>query len=409
MPRTAADFCAAGLEKGETVVDIIRTDAQAIDTARRLAEKFRQGAAERDRQRLLPWEAIEQITQAGLFGISVPRQYGGAQVSAATIAEVFRLLSAADPSIGQIPQNHFCWLPIVDLGTPAQARFFHERVLRGERIGNAHSEDTRKRPGDYVHELTREAGGYRITGRKYYSTGAIFAQWIPFIGDDAQQRKIMLFVDATDPGVTVIDDWDGMGQRTTASGTTVFDGAFVPDDRVFPMHLASQAQRPFGPLASLIHAAIDLGIAEEVLDDAGRYIREQCRPWTANPEATHAEEPFVVQTFGEYSLKLRTAQVMQRHAAQLVDKLWAEPGEQALLEARLAVADARLVCGQAALDISHEFFSITGARAALGKFALDRHWRNARTHSLHDPFRWKLYHLGNYHLNGVVPPAGSYI
>lgn len=391
------------------MVQIIRTDEEAVSTARRLAEQFRQGAIERDRQRQLPWEAIEQITEAGLLGISVPREYGGAQVSAVTIAEVFRLLSAADPSIGQIPQNHFCWLPIVDLGTPEQARFFHERVLGGERIGNAHSEDTRKRPGDYVHELTREPGGYRITGRKYYSTGAIFAHWIPFIGEDAEQRKIMLFVDAKDPGVTVVDDWEGMGQRTTASGTTLFDGVFVADAQVFPMYLAAQAQRPFGPLASLIHAAIDLGIAEEVLSEAGTYIREQCRPWTGNPEGSHAEEPFVVQTFGEYALKVRTAQTMQRHAAEQVDRLWAHPDEHTLLQARLAVADARLVCGQAALDISHEFFSITGARAALGKFALDRHWRNARTHSLHDPFRWKLFHLGNYHLNGVVPPAGSYI
>lgn len=391
------------------MVKIIHNDEEALQAARTLAKAFRLGAVERDRSRQLPWDAIEQLTAAGLFGITVPRAYGGAEVSAVTIAEVFRVLAAADPSIGQIPQNHFCWLPIVELGSPEQARFFYERVLGGARIGNAHSEDTRKRPGDYVHQLIREPGGYRVTGRKYYSTGAIFAHWIPFIGEDEAQRKIMLFVDAQDPGVTVIDDWDGMGQRTTASGTTVFDGVFVADERVFPMHEASAAQRPFGPLASLIHASIDLGIAEEVLDDAKRYILEQCRPWTGNPHASHAEEPFVVQTFGEYSLKLRTAQIMQRHAAETVDRLWAEPGERRLLDARLAIADARLICGQAALDISHEFFSITGARASLGKFALDRHWRNARTHSLHDPFRWKLFHLGNYHLNGVVPPAGSYI
>ncbi len=393
----------------ETEVDIVRSDAQARARVEALAAVFRQGARDRDRLRALPAAQIDQLTQSGFFGISVPRSHGGAGVSAATVVHCFRVLAAADPSIAQIPQNHFCWLPLFANGTQAQADFFYARVLAGDRIGNAHSEDTRKRPFDYEHRLERVAGGWRMTGRKFYSTGALFAQWIPFIGNDETGRQCMFFAAAGSPGLMVIDDWSGMGQRTTASGTTVFDDVFVPDAHMLPFAAEGAANKARMLLSSLIHAAIDQGIAEEVLADARDYIVNHNRPWIDNPGDAHAEEPFVVQEFGRYAVRVRTAALSLVHAADLVDRARAEPSDAAVLDARLAIADARLNCADAATTLADSFFTLTGARATLEKHGLDRHWRNARTHSLHDPLRWKLFHLGNYHLNGVVPGPRTYI
>ncbi|MBB3181442.1 SfnB family sulfur acquisition oxidoreductase [Variovorax sp. Sphag1AA] len=390
-------------------VSLIASDAQARDVVDRLAVEFREGARERDQQRVLPAKEIEQLTSAGFFGITVPRAHGGAEVSAATVVHCFRVLAAADPSIAQIPQNHFCWLPLFSNGTPEQARFFHARILAGDRIGNAHSEDTRKRAFDYEHRLERVEGGWRMTGRKFYSTGAIFAQWIPFIGDDEAGRPHMFFAHAESPGLKVVNDWSGMGQRTTASGTTLFDQVHVPDAHVLPFASEGPANQSRRLLASLIHAAIDQGIAEEVLDDARRYILHENRPWIDNPHDEHAREPFVVQEFGSYAVQVRTAALSLRNAAERVDEAWAAPSDRSVLEARLAIADARLNCGDAATTLADRFFTLTGARATLEARGLDRHWRNARTHSLHDPLRWKLYHLGNYHLNGVVPGPRTYI
>jgi SfnB family sulfur acquisition oxidoreductase len=391
---------------------VIQSDQEAIDVVRTLAETFRPGAIGRDRERTLPRGEIEKLTLAGFFGITVPKAFGGADVSAATVAEVFRVLAAADASIGQIPQNHFCWLPTVANGSPEQAAFFFGRFLAGDRIGNAHSEDTRRRPGDYEHNLRKTSGGWLITGRKYYSTGALLAQWIPFTAhfdDDGTHRAFIFFADATAKGITVIDDWDGMGQRVTASGTTVFEDVFVPDFNVFPLLPAAADGRSFQLNASLIHAAIDLGIAEEALADAGAYIRERNRPWINNPHDEHADEPFVIREFGKFGVLVRTAAASLREAARAVDQARGWPSTGTVLNARLAVADARLVCSEAATNIADEFFLLTGARATLAKHGLDRHWRNARTHSLHDPLRWKEYHLGNYYLNGRLPPPNSYI
>jgi len=387
----------------------IASDEAAIAEATRLAALIREGAIDRDRTRRLPREEIAQLKEAGLFAITVPKAHGGLDASAVTVAEVIRILSAADPSVGQIPQNHFCFLPVFSFGTAEQAAFFHGRVLAGDSIGNAHSENTRNRAGVYEHDLKKVDGGWTVTGRKFYSTGASFAQWIPFIGYDGDGRQLMLFVDAQAEGVTLLDDWTGMGQRTTASGTTVFDKVFVPDFHVFPYEKAGERERPTRLLAALIHSAIDLGIAEDALADARDYILNNNRPWIDNPYDTHAKEPFVIQGFGELGLKVRTAQRLLRHAAHEIDAARASGTAEQALEAGLATADARIACGRAALAVGDELFALTGARATQEKFDLDRHWRNARTHTLHDPLRWKLFHLGNYFLNGVEPGPRSLI
>jgi SfnB family sulfur acquisition oxidoreductase len=387
----------------------IGSEAEAIAEATRLSGLFRTGAIERDRGRLLPFAEVAALKQAGLFAITVPKAFGGLDASAVTVAEVIRLLSAADPSIGQIPQNHFCFLPVFSFGSPEQARFFYGRIIAGDSIGNAHSENTRNRAGVYEHDLRKVEGGWVVTGRKFYSTGVIFADWIPFIGYDDRQRQLMFFVDATADGVTILDDWTGMGQRTTASGTTIFENVFVPDAHVFPYYKAGDSTRPTRLLAALIHSAIDLGIAEEALADARHYILNNNRPWIDNPFEEHAQEPFVIQKFGELGFAVRSAERLLRHAAEEIDRAWADGGGEAAIKAGLATADARIACANAATTVGDQLFPLTGARATLEKYGLDRHWRNARTHTLHDPLRWKLYHLGNYYLNGIEPGPRSLI
>jgi SfnB family sulfur acquisition oxidoreductase len=411
----SADRSSAALRSVDAIADrgpvrVIGSDAEAIEVVGRLAVEFRKGAVARDRSGELPAAEIEQLTQSGFYGITVPERFGGANVSAVTVAESFRILSAADSSIGQIPQNHFCWLPVVSNGSPAQAEFFYRRFLAGERIGNAHSEDTRRRPGDYEHVLERVPGGFRVTGRKFYSTGAIFAQWIPFVanlGEDAKSH--MFFVPRSAEGIEIVNDWDGMGQRTTASGTTIFTNTFVADDYVFPLRAETDTGRSFALNASLIHAAIDVGIAEEALADARDYILTANRPWINNPYDEHAKEPFVIREFGRLGVGVRSAHVALLHAARLIDAARAAPTHQALLAARMAIADARILASEAATAVADQFFLLTGARATRAQYGLDRHWRNARTHSLHDPLRWKEFHLGNFYLNGIEPPPASYI
>ncbi len=391
-------------------VHIIKSDAEAIDAAPRLAEIFRPGASERDRSRTLPHHEIDLISQSGLYGVTVPKKYGGAEIRAVTVAEIFRILAAADGSLGQIPQNHFSFVECVRSGTPAQQAFYFGRFLKGERLGNALSEaDNKRGMADFKTRMTKVAGGYRINGAKAYCTGAIFAHWVPIFTLDEDNRLWMAYVPSDAPGLTIHDDWSSFGQRTTASGTITIDQVFVTEDQLFLRHQVLDPKQVGAAWGQLPHAAIDVGIAEEALTDAIRYIHERSRPWRESGLEKNSQEPLVIHKIGELQFELDTARLFLRRAAEQVDFARDNSSEDSLLAASFAVAEARIAADRAALRITSELFELCGTKSTFTEFNLDRHWRNARTHTLHDPIRWKIQYLGNYHLNGVKPPKGALI
>ena len=91
------------------------SDQEALTIARDLAQRFAVGAAERDRKRILPKPELDEFSGHGLWAISIPKAYGGAGVTHATIVEVFRTIAEADPSIAQIAHNHFCVIGAIRL------------------------------------------------------------------------------------------------------------------------------------------------------------------------------------------------------------------------------------------------------------------------------------------------------
>ncbi len=149
---------------------VIASDAEALDVARGLAAEFAQGSARRDAERRLPWDELDRFSASGLWGITVPRAFGGADVSAATLAEVVAIVSAADGSLGQIPQNHFYALEVLRFGgsTAQKARFFG-LALDGRRFGNALAE-TGARDFSRRTRLKEEGGRTRLDGAKFYCT-----------------------------------------------------------------------------------------------------------------------------------------------------------------------------------------------------------------------------------------------
>src|SRR5215216_557982 len=92
---------------------VVKSDEEAIALARALAAEFAVEAAERDRTRRLPAQELDRFSGKGLWAITIPKAYGGAEVSFATLAEVIKIISAADPSIGQMPQNHLAALDAI--------------------------------------------------------------------------------------------------------------------------------------------------------------------------------------------------------------------------------------------------------------------------------------------------------
>jgi len=402
-----------------TNVARIASDAEAIAAAHRLAAEFAPGAAERDRERRLPWDELTRWSASGLGAITVPRSHGGAQVAYATLAEVFVILNAADSSLGQIPQNHFGVLGVLhELGTPEQKQRFYAEVLAGRRLGNAGPERKADGAATVLQGATRlrttPQGQLVLSGKRFYSTGALFAHRIPVRATDDAGRSVQVWVPREAPGLAVVDDWDAFGQRTTASGTVVFDE--VPVDAADVLPLWQLADRPglYGPTSQLMQAAIDQGIAEAAVADAQRFVRERARPWVDSGVQHAHDDPYLIADVGRLQIDLHAAREVLRETGGLFDELAARAAAaggftaEDSARASVAVAEAKVLTTRIALEASEKLFELAGSSATRAAHNLDRHWRNARVHTLHDPVRWKLHLIGNHLLNGALPRRHSW-
>ncbi|MFJ3057098.1 SfnB family sulfur acquisition oxidoreductase [Herbaspirillum sp. NPDC087042] len=391
----------------------IASEQQAIKVARELAREFAAGAAERDRQRVLPFAEIERFSQSGLWAISVPREHGGIGASWVTVAEVFRIISAADPSIGQIPQNHFGNLNVIaHAASEEQKRFFFGEALDGARFGNAGPERNGKNVLDVRTRASLDVaagdGSYRLNGTRFYSTGALYAHWIPSRAVDDEGVPLFVYNRHDAEGLRVIDDWSSFGQRTTASGTVVFDNVPVPAAQVLVVKDLFQRPNNIGPVSQLIQAAIDVGIAEAAVRDTIAFVTTRSRPYIDSGLERAADDPYILRDIGHLTVRLHAAEALLERAAQVLDALPAQPDFAQMAQASVAVAEAKVLSTELSLLASEKLFELSGSAATLAAHNLDRHWRNARVHTLHDPVRWKYYAVGNHALNGTPPPRHSW-
>ncbi|MGO2766757.1 SfnB family sulfur acquisition oxidoreductase [Pseudomonas taetrolens] len=390
---------------------ILRTDNEALEAARTLAANAREHAARRDQQRSLPWSQVEAFTRSGLGSISIPREFGGPQVSFVTLAEVFATISAADPALGQIPQNQVGILHLIlNTATQAQKEQLFSSVLQGWRIGNAGPERGSKNTLDLKARISAEGDEFVINGQKFYSTGALFAHWIAVKALNEDGKQVIAFVRRGTPGLRVVDDWSGFGQRTTASGTVLLNNVPVEAQWVVENWRLNETPNIQGAVSQLIQAAIDVGIARGAITDTISFVRERSRPWVDAKVDRNSHDPYVIADIGKLKVELHAAEALLRKAGRVLDEVSAAPIDaQAAARASIAVAEAKVLSTEVSLLASEKLFELAGSRATLAEFNLDRHWRNARVHTLHDPVRWKYHAIGAYRLNGTLPARHSWI
>ncbi|WBL73009.1 SfnB family sulfur acquisition oxidoreductase [Serratia liquefaciens] len=386
-------------------------DRQALDAARQVANAAAPRAMLRDRHRQYPLQELALFSQSGLGGISIPRQYGGPGLSFATVAEVFRLISAVDPALGQIPQNHFGLIQLLrDAASEAQQRRIFSEVLAGRRIGNGGPEKNSKHTLDMHTRLQQTPDGLRLNGDKFYSTGALFAQIVAVKALDDRLQPVLTLLPGPTVGLEIVDDWSGMGQRTTASGTMRLRNVAVDPINVIPLLPLAEKPTIQGAVSQLIQAAIDAGIAQGSLDEATQFIRERSRPWVDAGVERNADDPYILADVGRVSVELCAANALLRKAALTLDEVDRHPiTAESAAAASIAVAEAKVLTTEVALLASEKLLEWSGSRATLAEHGLDRHWRNARTHTLHDPVRWKYHAIGDYYLNGRFPARHSWI
>jgi alkylation response protein AidB-like acyl-CoA dehydrogenase len=328
-------------------------------------------------------DAVAALKLSGLPAATVPARLGGPELPPSSIAAAVGLLAEADGSLAQIPQSHFTfsrWL--FDGEHPDAERFWADRLLAGTFIANAQAE---REP--VVVDGT-------VDGTKVFCTGSPFADVLAVTGRRPGEgaQTVAAFVAADTPGVDVVGDWDALGQRFTGSGTVRFNG--VPVDRVYSFDRAL-ALPGYGAFAQLLHAAIDVGIASAALDAA------------LELAGTTGPDPLTAHLAGELTAQRFAARAVVEKAGRALDALWAG-GTTDSAGVALQVAAAKVTTGNLTVDLASRVYELTGTRATAGHGddGLDRHWRDLRTHTLHERRRDKLAVLGRAALTGEDPELG---
>ncbi len=418
---TSSNIPADGDKAGSTTTCMTppQSGAECLVAANMLADKFAEQASERDLDRQLPFAEFDMIRAQGIHAIRVPKAMGGPGGSVRELAEMTRVISKADPNIGQALTPHLIAADSAILwGTPAQQKNICDARLSGEIINNAFAE----RGGTFMNtrntRLTADGDGYRLEGKKFYSTGALMADQIFATAMMEDGVVALVFVPCKREGLVLIDDWEGMGQRTTASGTTVFNNVRLERDEVMPLPNFRTERTYFATLAQLLHAAVDTGIAEAALDDAIDFVSTKARAMPESGVERQIDDPYVISTIGQMTVFTHQAEAMLSRAADFLEPMVAaqqagtlggEELEAGLVEASIAVAEAKIVATESSLRVSEMLYNVAGASATLRKYNFDRHWRNARTHTTHDPISYKYKHVGNYHLSRTPPPISTKI
>ncbi|WP_199030008.1 acyl-CoA dehydrogenase family protein [Ralstonia sp. ASV6] len=367
-------------------------------------------AAQRDQQGGHAAHQKAAIARAGLLPLVIPTQYGGAGAGWADAFAVVRAIAAVDSSLGHLLAFQYLQTTTVYLyGSDAQReRFLRPTAELGWWWGNAVN------PLDHRLRAQRSGSGWVLDGEKGFCSGTLGSNMMVVSGhDEASGKSIVAVVPTARYGITVRDDWHPIGQRQTDSATVQFRHVQVAEDEVLagPENVFTPYQTLRSCVAQNVLVNLYTGIAAGALDEARKVTLHASRPWLTSGVERAADDPYQIQRFGEMRVQWLAADALAARAIQRLDRAWRKgvsltADERA--EVSLATAEAKVAAHRAALFISQEMFEATGARSTKAALALDRFWRNARTHTLHDPLDYKLRAIGRYALEGILPDATVY-
>ncbi|MGY2060332.1 acyl-CoA dehydrogenase, partial [Nocardia gipuzkoensis] len=257
----------------------------------------------------------------------------------------------------------------------------------------------------YRTRLTGDSPRRLLNGVKYYSTGSLYADYI-LVAADHDGERVGVLVDAEAQGVRQHDDWDGFGQRLTASGTTEFTDVVIPDDRILGAGYGAAGATYSTGYLQLVQLAVLAGIAERAESDAREWVSTRTRGYTHSVADLPREDPLVQQVIGRLSAAAFSARASVLAVADVLDEVLAAGAEDenALNAVELAAAQAQLSVIDTVLAATTQLFELGGASIVSERLRLDRHWRNARTVSVHNPAIQKARAIGDHLLNGAALP-----
>lgn len=373
-----------------------------------LFERIAADAARREREHELPTALVRELAGAGFGALRLPVSAGGSGLSFAELGELLVDLAAADSNLPQIFRGHLAFVEDRLAAPPSASRdAWLARFAAGEVVGNAWSETGPVALGESGTRVRRTSDGVRVTGRKFYTTGSLYADWIDATATDEEGNAVTVLVRVDQPGVTVSDDWDGFGQQLTGTGTAVFDDAVVEAEHV---HRFEDRFRYQTALYQWTLVSVLAGIAQAVEREAGAALRARTRVYSHGLAPLAKDDGQLQAVIGELSATAFTARALVRSVSEALDAAASTAAErdsaedvEANVRAEIASAQAQIALSQAVPVAATRLFDTLGASAVSRAAGLDRHWRNARTVASHNPWVYKARIVGDWSVNGTAP------
>lgn len=375
-------------------------------------DRIAEGNAERERDRVFPHDQVRWLIDAGFGAVRIPVERGGLGASLEQTFELLADLGAADPNVSHVWRNHLAFVEdrLNAPRTPGNERWLG-RLLAGEFVGGGWTEANNGTLEDMKTHLSESDGHWEITGAKFYATGSLYADWLDVLGVGPDGTPLTALVRVNQPGVQLIDDWPGFGQRTTASGSANYDHAEVDPDGLIPLAERNPYLGPFYQIAML---AVLAGITDATLRDGIAALRQRKRNYRHAVTKAPTEDPQLLQVLGRVSALSFGARAALDRASSSLDRIAAARvasddavPRDLLIEANIATSQAQIVIIDATLEAGTIVFDALGASGVSETLGLDRHWRNARTLASHNPRVYKERLIGDWLVNGADPIAAQ--
>jgi alkylation response protein AidB-like acyl-CoA dehydrogenase len=381
-----------------------------IDHLRPLFARIAEQAVERDRARTVPHEAIGWLKDAGFGALRVPVSHGGFGVSLPQLFQLIAQLAVADSNLTQALRSHFAFVEDrLNAGRDTDQSVWFKRFVDGQIVRGAWTETGKVGLGEVKTKVSKRPGQWVVDGEEYYSTGALFADWLDVYAQRADDgSSVIAVVNRHQPGVVLEDDWDGFGQVGTGSGSSRFEEARVEEQKVIDFGQRFRYQTAF---YQLFHVATLAGIGVAAQRDAVNLVRGRSRIYSHGNAPRVSEDAQIQQVAGEITSWAWSAEAIVVRAAASVQRAYeshfdddVEAEHAANVAAEIESAQSQLVVSELVLRATTHLFDALGASATSTAKGLDRHWRNARTVSSHNPLVYKARIVGDWAINGTQPP-----
>jgi alkylation response protein AidB-like acyl-CoA dehydrogenase len=386
--------------------------AELLRAADEVALKLRATAAERDRANQPPRAEIELLRENDLLQVQEPVAYGGSGLNYAQAAQITRRIARGDTSIAHLIGYHYAQTRIDRLfGTPEQAEA-QSRRNAAEKLFWGGVQNPR---GGSAIRLTRDGDGFRLDGHRTFASGASTGDWLS-VTSDFEGRLAFVSIPGGREGFKALDDWDNIGQRLTDSGGVEFDNVRVSRDEILgPDPIGGQEPTPYQTLVTphwqLAFVNFYTGTAEGAIDEALDWTRGHATPWESSGVEQAVDDPYILERVGEIVSEVRAAALLADRAGDALQAaldIGPSLTAEQRAEAAVAIYEAKVITTKVALDATSRLFEIQGARATTAAYGFDRHWRNVRTHTVHDPVAYKAREVGDWALNRRGPEFSLY-